>query len=1060
MTKKNLHSLLITFLLTGAVCTSADVHAQQTNKVKTDTVSTKKNTISITGTVTDAATGKPLAGIRVAVRDFSAAITNDDGTFTLKVPSYTTDVEVSGEGYALKQVSLKGASVVKVALQTESAVNFQDEAMLPFGKIRKRNVTAAVTSYDANSEWTRPFETGDAVLQGKVSGLNVIRRSGTPGIGANMFLRGYSSLYGTNAPLVVVDGIIYDMNDYGASIIANNFTNPLALISINDIDNYTVIKDATSIYGTKGANGAIIITTARAKKEATNIDLGVYTSYNQMPEELNLMDASSYRTYLGDILQSKGMSAAEIAAQPYMNDDTTGNASYYRYHNNTNWQRNVFRNSVSQNYYLKVTGGDNIATYALSVGFARNAGVIQNTDLTRYNTRFNAQFNFSKKFTGNASLAFTYNQSNLKYQGVVNKTGALYTALTKSPLMAPNEVNEKGVLSPNLEDTDILGISNPSALIANMQAYNRYYRFMGSYTFRYDFNKYWSASSLLGIVYDKVRENIFVPRKGVADDTLTNAIADSRLGTQVKRLFTVYSDSRIEFKRTYNLRHSVASRLGLRYQQNRAEQDFTLGYNSATDELISVQNGVNALRQTGGGIGAWNWMSTYFNFDYGFKDKLFLSVNAAMDGSSRFGSQAKSGVTIGGVKYAIMPSLGAAWILSSERFMATSSIDLLKLRATFSLSGNDDIGNYTARQTYASQNLLGMQGLVRSGIPNPAIQWETNKKLNVGADLAFWNERINMSVDVYRNKTENMLVYESVNAAAGFNNVLTNAGSMLNTGIEASVNARFINKKNLKWDIGVNIGHNNNRVVSVPGGSFTTDYSGATILTANSLRSTLFYGHIAQGVYSTDPAPGGLRKKNADGSFSYFKAGDVRFLDINRDNIIDDNDRTIIGIPTPDIFGSVNTRLEYRRFTLDALFTFSQGNDVFNYLRYKLESASGVENQLNSVVNRWRVQGQVTDMPKATYGDPMGNNRFSTRWIEDGSYFRLRSASVSYAIPVKEKFVKNASVYITGTNLFTLTRYSGYDPEFSSSSSLFTQGTDAGLDPLFRSFILGARIGL
>jgi TonB-linked SusC/RagA family outer membrane protein len=745
MTKKNLHSLLITFLLTGAVCTSADVHAQQTNKVKTDTVSTKKNTISITGTVTDAATGKPLAGIRVAVRDFSAAITNDDGTFTLKVPSYTTDVEVSGEGYALKQVSLKGASVVKVALQTESAVNFQDEAMLPFGKIRKRNVTAAVTSYDANSEWTRPFETGDAVLQGKVSGLNVIRRSGTPGIGANMFLRGYSSLYGTNAPLVVVDGIIYDMNDYGASIIANNFTNPLALISINDIDNYTVIKDATSIYGTKGANGAIIITTARAKKEATNIDLGVYTSYNQMPEELNLMDASSYRTYLGDILQSKGMSAAEIAAQPYMNDDTTGNASYYRYHNNTNWQRNVFRNSVSQNYYLKVTGGDNIATYALSVGFARNAGVIQNTDLTRYNTRFNAQFNFSKKFTGNASLAFTYNQSNLKYQGVVNKTGALYTALTKSPLMAPNEVNEKGVLSPNLEDTDILGISNPSALIANMQAYNRYYRFMGSYTFRYDFNKYWSASSLLGIVYDKVRENIFVPRKGVADDTLTNAIADSRLGTQVKRLFTVYSDSRIEFKRTYNLRHSVASRLGLRYQQNRAEQDYTLGYNSATDELISVQNGVNALRQTGGGIGAWNWMSTYFNFDYGFKDKLFLSVNAAMDGSSRFGSQAKSGVTIGGVKYAIMPSLGAAWILSSERFMATSSIDLLKLRATFSLSGNDDIGNYTARQTYASQNLLGMQGLLRSGIPNPAIQWETNKKLNVGADLAFWNERINMS---------------------------------------------------------------------------------------------------------------------------------------------------------------------------------------------------------------------------------------------------------------------------------------------------------------------------
>ena len=910
MIKLNLHNLFITLLLAGAVCTSASVQAQQTNKAKADSVLIKKDAISITGTVKDAATGKPLSGIRAAVKDFSAAITEDDGTFTLKVPSLVSDVEFSGEGYALKQVSLKGKAVVNASLLSESAVNFQDNAILPFGVVRKRNVTAAISSYDANGEWARPFETGDAALQGKISGLNVIRRSGTPGIGANMFLRGYNSLHGTNAPLVVVDGILYDMNDYGSNIITNNFVNPLSLISINDIDNYTVVKDATSMYGTKGANGAIIITTARAKKEATSIDVGVFTSFNQMPDELNVMDASNYRIYLSDILQSKGMSAGAISALPYMNDDTTGNESYFRYNNNTNWQRNVFRNSVNQNYYLKVTGGDNIATYALSVGFTRNVGAIQNTDLTRYNTRFNAQFNFSKKFTGLANLAFTYNQTNLKYQGVVEKTGALYTALIKSPFMGPNEVNERGVLSPNLEDTDILGISNPSALIANMQAYNRYYRFMGSYTFRYDFNKYWSASSLFSIMFDKVRENIFVPRKGVADDTLSNAIADSRLGTQVKRLFTVFNDSRLEFKRTYTLRHSVASRLGVRYQQNRAEQDFTLGFNSATDELINVQNGVNALRQSGGGIGTWNWMNTYFNFDYGFKDKFFLSVNAAMDGSSRFGTQGKGGIGINGVRYAVMPSVGAAWILSSERFMATSSIDLLKLRATFSMSGNDDIGNYTSRQAYTSQNLLGMQGLLRNGIPNPAIQWETVKKLNIGADIAFWNERVNMSVDVYRNKTENMLVFENLPAAAGFNQVLTNSGTMFNSGVEASVNVRVVNKAKFKWDIGTTVGHNNNRVGSMPDGGFTTQFSGASILTANGLRSTLFYGHIAQGVYSTDPAPNGLRTKNADGTYSFFKAGDVRFLDLNRDKVIDDNDRTIIGIPTPDIFGSVTTRIE------------------------------------------------------------------------------------------------------------------------------------------------------
>jgi hypothetical protein len=258
------------------------------------------------------------------------------------------------------------------------------------------------------------------------------------------------------------------------------------------------------------------------------------------------------------------------------------------------------------------------------------------------------------------------------------------------------------------------------------------------------------------------------------------------------------------------------------------------------------------------------------------------------------------------------------------------------------------------------------------------------------------------------------------------------------------------------------IAKNVNRVVSIPGGEMTTEYSGATILTQNSLQSTLFYGYVAKGVFSTEleAANSGLKKKNSDGSYTNFRAGDVRFFDVNNDNIIDEKDRSIIGIPTPDFFGSINTRVEYGRFSLDALFTFSQGNDIFNFLRYKLESASGIENQLNSVANRWRAEGQRTDMPKATFGDPMGNNRFSTRWIEDGSYIRLRSASITYAIPFKDKFIKNASVYLSGTNLFTLTRYTGFDPEFSASPGLFAQGIDIGLDPLYRSITLGARIGL
>ena len=1039
------------------------VLAAKLSFAQADSVKTPKAAKStVTGVITDAATNKPLVGIRLSVTDFSAAITNETGAFKLNVPSYNTDVMISGEGYATKIISLNGRQNFSAALLDDAVHSFQETVTLPQGNTLLRNSTAAVTKYSGNGEWTRPFETVDAVLQGRVAGLNSIRRSGTPGVGANLFLRGYNSLFATNKPLIVVDGIIFDANDYGQSIIANNYTNPLALLNVQDIDNITVLKDAASIYGTKAANGAIIITTSRARQQATKIDFGVYTGINQVPKSLPVMDADQYRVYLGEILQTKGLSSTEIAALPYMNDDKS-TADYYRYHNNTNWQKKVLDAGVSNNYFLKVTGGDNIATYALSVGYMQNAGIIKNTDLKKYNTRFNAELNFSKKFTGAANLSYSYNEQNLKDQGISDKTAPLFLALVKAPFLTDREVNDKGVFSPNYENSDVFGVSNPSVLAETMQALNKYYRFQGSFQFKYEISKSLNASTLFGVVYDKVRENIFVPRKGVANDTLSNEVADSRLGTQVKRLFSIFTDSKLEYKKTFSRAHNVSSQLGLRYQKNDAEQDFALGFNSATDELVSVQNGVNALRQIGGGIGEWNWMNVYYNANYDYKNKYFVSINAAMDGSSRFGPQAKDGVNFASSKFAIMPSVSAAWLMSSEKFLTGSGIDLLKLRMSYSVTGNDDIGNYTSKQTYGSQNLLGMQGLVRSGIPNPAIQWETNRKANAGLDLSFWNERIGLTVDLYNTQVRDMLVYEKLAGTTGFEQVATNNGKMKNTGYEVSMNVRVINHKNWKWDVGANISKYRNRIISVPGESFETKYAGATILTKEWNPANQFFGYKTNGVFSSSAAASaaGLRKKNADGSFTSFGAGDVYFVDLNGDGIIDDMDRQVIGNPNPDFFGGISSRLAYRRFELNALFTFSQGNDVYNYVRYRLESASNTDNQLTSVVNRWRAEGQVTNVPKATFGDPLGNSRFSDRWIEDGSYLRLRTISLAYNIAVKKQgMLKNISIYVTGNNLATFTKYMGYDPEFSANPGVFAQGIDTGLDPQFKSATLGVRVGL
>lgn len=1041
-----LRSVVLVFA--AALCSTAD--AQQPAAKQT-----------ITGKVTDAATRKPVPGARVAVKDFSAALTDNTGSFKLNVNSYLDNIIITADGYGTEQVALKGRQSVEISLIDASLHTFQEIAATPFAPTARRELTGAVSVYNSNGEWNRSMETVDALLQGKIAGLNSVRRSGTPGVGANLFLRGINSLYTTNKPLVIVDGMIYDINDYGQSIIANNYTNPLALVNVQDVEHISVIKDAASIYGTKGANGAILITTARARQQATTIDFGAYTSVNAKPDFLPVMSADTYRSYLSEMLQSKGLSSAQIAAMPYMKDDTAGNPEYYRYHNYTNWQNNIFRNSITNNYFMKVTGGDNIATYALSVGYAKSKGVINTTDLTRYNTRFNAAFNFSKRLTGQANLSFTFNEQNLKDQGIAEKTAPLYMALTKAPFLTANVVNEKGVFSPNLEDVDILGIGNPQAIIDNMQAYNKYYRFSGSFLFNYEIKKGFTASTLLGVVYDKVRENIFVPRKGVANDSVSNAVLDSRLGSQVKRLFSFYTDSWLEYKKTINRIHDFQARLGLRYQHNEAEQDYALGFNSATDELISVQNGLNALRQIGGGIGEWNWMNTYFNAEYGFRNKLFVSVNAAMDGSSRFGTAAANGLSLGDVKFAVLPSISLGWLISSSKFMANSKIDLLKLRASFGMTGNDDIGNYTSRQTYVSQNFLGMQGLVRNGIGNPALQWETGQRINLGLDFSALNERLSLTVDVYKNKTSNMLVYEELPAATGFSTIATNAGGMENTGIDLSLNFRVLNKPNFKWDIGLNAGTYKNKVTSVPNGEILSNYAGATILTRNGAPVSQFYGWVSDGVFSTttEAAAAGLTKKNFDGSYSAFGAGDIRFRDLNGDKVIDEMDRQVIGDPNPDFTGGISNRLVYKRFQLDALLTFSSGNEVFNYLRYKLESMTGVENQLQSTIRRWRANGHVTDMPKATYGDPMGNSRFSNRWIEDGSYLRLRSLSISYALPVKDGFLKNATIYVTGNNLLTFTKYMGYDPEFSASPSPIAQGIDTGLDPQFKTATLGVKLG-
>ncbi|BAV05430.1 TonB-linked outer membrane protein, SusC/RagA family [Filimonas lacunae] len=1017
--------------------------------------------VTVTGTLTDALTRKPLAGVNVAWQDQVVTLTDDKGGFTLRVPDYNVTLIVSGAGYQYKELPLKGHSQVNAVLYEEGFASLYDEASFPAGNKPLNRSTQAVALANVQGGWQLNNETADSYLQGRIAGLQATRRSGTPGIGADLLVRGFTSLYATNQPLIVVDGVIYDNASYGNSFIGGHSHNPLQNINVKDIDNITLVKDAVTTYGSKAANGVLFITTAHAKSLATHMDFAAYSGINFQPAALPVMQAGDYRVYLSDLLKTAGYSDAQIQALPYMKDDASS-ADYFRYHNNTDWQKKVLQKGVQQNYYLKVTGGDDIARYALSLGYAKTQPVTRNTSLTAYQARFNADLNLTRKLMATTSLAFSYNEQRLQAQGLSAKTNPLYLALVKAPFLSVQEINDKGQQSPNLAETDVFNVSNPVALIDNAKQTDKNYRFLGLINAEYTFDSHFKLASTTSITYDKVRENLFIPRKGVANDTLSNAVADSRLGSRVVRLFSLYNDTRVQYTTRIANRHKITAAVGFRYQQSTVEEDYIQGYNSATDDMVSIGTGVNALRSTGGDIGKWRWLNNYATVDYGFNDKYFVTASLAGDISSRFGRDIPGALSVGGNKVALFPAAGVSWLLSSENWLAPLHwIELLKLRVSAGAVGNDDIGNYTSRKYYVSQNLLGMQGLVRGNIPNPALQWEKVTKLNAGIDAALLQERVQLSVDVYRNTTSHLLTYEPAAAVSGVDFTVSNHAQMQTTGFEAAVNVRALNGP-LVWDIGATVGKYNNRVTRLAGAAIINNYAGAGYITREGSAANLFYGYKTRGVYTTNAAAAqdGYAVTNAKGVVTPFTGGDVRFTDNDNNKQINDNDREVIGNPNPDWFGSFFTSLKWKRFTLDAQFTYSIGNDVYNYNRSVLEAGSGTNNQTLRVAGRWRGNGHITDVPKATWGDPVGNSRFSDRWIEDGSYIRLRTVSLTYDIPVGVKWLQYARVYVTGNNLFTFTHYLGYDPEFSANNSVFSKGVDTGLEPIYKSLQLGVRVGL
>ena len=457
-------------------------------------------------------------------------------------------------------------------------------------------------------------------------------------------------------------------------------------------------------------------------------------------------------------------------------------------------------------------------------------------------------------------------------------------------------------------------------------------------------------------------------------------------------------------------------------------------------------------------------MTYYLSADYNWRERYYVSAALSMAGSSKFGVDAADGVKIGNYAWGFFPSVQAAWVLTNESWMPrTRALNYLRLNVGFDLVGNDDLESQASRTYFVGQKMWNTStGLSMANIGNTQLQWETTARWTAGLDLSLLDNRLGVNFNYFYGKTSNLLSLSALSYVSGLKTNWKNSGEMKNQGFDVSLSARVIDLKDWKWSLGASAGHYKNELTSLPNGSFITELYGGNVLSQVGTAAGVFYGYKTDGVFSTteEADAAALYQIDETGAKTYFRAGDMKFVDGDGNHIINEKDMQVIGDPNPDLYGNIFTNVRWKNLSLDVVFNYSLGNDVYNYQRRLLESGSRFHNQTTAMLSRWTHEGQETDIPRTYYLDTPGNSRFSDRWIEDGSYLRLKNVTLSYYFPIHTTYLQGITVWGAANNLLTFTKYLGADPEFSADNSVLSRGIDRGLLAQGRNFSLGVKINL
>ncbi|WPP50423.1 SusC/RagA family TonB-linked outer membrane protein [Catalinimonas niigatensis] len=971
---------------------------------------------SIRGKVTDGENGEPLPGVNVLAKGTSTGtVTDIDGSYRLSVGDEVTTLVFSSIGYVSEEIEINGQNLINIAMMPDIQ-SLSEVVVVGYGAVKKSDLTGSVSSISQEEITALPVNNVQQIMQGRAPGVQVIQNSHAPGGGLSVRIRGANSILGGNDPLYVVDGFVGGIS--------------LDAINPNDIESIEILKDAsaTAIYGSRGANGVVIITTKRGTKGNDQVNFDAYYGTQQVANTIDVMNARQF---------------AEIANARVLNDGGTelpfpdlNNLPY-----DTDWQDEVFRTAPIQNYSLSFNGGNENTQYLISANYFDQDGIVINTDFSRATIRANLDKKIGKRFKVSNSFQVSRVMENTIPEG--QDKGPLASALAAYPT---RPVMENGEFA----QMDIQGyggfsdpIPNPVAEITQTLRESKVVRLFDMIYGEYEIAEGLKAKVSLGASYSNRRSDYY--QRSTIPGTTVNGVARIRNEESID----ILNENTLSYNKTIGT-HAINAVAGFTSQRNEYTF-FDAGSRDFVTDILEtgdLSSGATIDVPSSGGT-IWSQQSFLGRVNYVLQDKYLVTVTGRYDGSSRVAKKNR---------WTFFPSFALGWRVNEEPFMANlSSISNLKLRVSWGQTGNDRIPSYLSQQRISATTLSSGEqivvGLAPINLPSSELDWEVTSQFDVGLDVGFLEERIRLTADFYQKNTSNLLAQIQLPLSVGYSNVTQNIGELKNTGFELGLGGDIV-VNDFTWTLDANFSMNRNEITRLKGGKdvFASGLPGGAsagafhiIREGEPLAS--YFGFVENGLD---------------------EAGDITYQDLDDNGVINNEDRTLLGNFFPDFIYGLNSNFSWKGFDLNVFFQGVEGTDMIRLDKFRsANSLTRGYNQLVEVTDYWTPENQDAQYPQPRSGI---NFRGSDSYVEDASYLRLKNLQLGYALPLTDmgvSWMRTAKVYASVQNLLTITNYTGYDPEINNQGNSTVGGnTDLrlGLDlssyPSARTFTFGVKLGL